>query len=325
MDYRRLGKHGVRVSEISLGAWLTYGGAVKEEQSHACIASAIENGVNFIDIADVYAGGEAEKVVGKFLEEETVRRQDVVISSKVFWPMSENINDRGLSRKHIRESIAGTLERLGQTYIDIYYCHRFDRRTPLEETVSTMSDLVDEGLVHYWGTSVWTAANLERAVGVANELGAHPPAVEQPRYNMLDRYIEVDVMDSAVYHGIGLTVWSPLAGGILTGKYSEGIPEDSRAAKQQWMQKSITDKQIMKVRELGELAESLGVTVSQLALAWILRRPEISCAITGATKPEHIESNVKASEVKLSDDNLAQIEEMLDNAPEQHQLYRPPW
>ncbi|UCE14233.1 MAG: aldo/keto reductase, partial [Candidatus Heimdallarchaeota archaeon] len=191
MKYRNVGNTGLKISEISLGSWLTYGGSEDKESSRKCITKAINLGINFIDIADVYAGGKAEKIVGEIIKEENYNRKDLVISSKVFWPMSNDINDRGLSRKHIMESIEGSLGRLELDSLDIYFCHRFDRYTPLEETVHAMSDLVDQGLIHYWGTSVWPAVQLERAYWIARELGCHPPVVEQPQYHMLNRYIEL--------------------------------------------------------------------------------------------------------------------------------------
>ncbi|MHA1448624.1 MAG: aldo/keto reductase family protein, partial [Candidatus Hodarchaeales archaeon] len=285
MNYRRMGKTGLKISEISLGAWITYGGSVNDETAKKCVKTAIENGINFIDIADVYARGKAEQVIGDIIIEENFTRKNLVISSKVFWPMSDGINDRGLSRKHIMESIDSTLERTGLENLDIYYCHRFDIHTPLEETIRAMSDLVESGLTHYWGTSVWPAVQLERAVWMAKDMGCHPPVVEQPRYNMLDRFIELDVMDTCERNGIGLTVWSPLAQGLLTGKYSEGRPEGSRGATSKWLDRELNDENIAKVKKLTEVARELEISVNQLALAWILRRPAISCAITGATKP----------------------------------------
>ena len=321
MKYRHLGKAGVQVSEIGLGSWLTYGASVDEETARACIKAAVDNGINFFDAADVYARGEAERVLGKVIRDLGLRRQHLVISSKVFWPMSDDVNDRGLSRKHIFESIEGSLRRLGTDYLDIYYCHRFDHETPLEEVVRAMDDLVHQGKVLYWGTSVWTAAQIEAAVGTARMFNAYPPQVEQPRYNMLDRHIEVEIMPTCARHGIGLTVWSPLAQGLLTGKYNEGIPPESRGARSEWLQKDLTEENIAKVRRLTALAREIGLEMSQLALAWILRRPEISCAITGATRPEHVLSNVKASGVHLSEDVLEEIEKILDNEPTPHPLY----
>ncbi|MHA1685665.1 MAG: aldo/keto reductase family protein [Candidatus Heimdallarchaeaceae archaeon] len=323
MKYRNLGKTGLKVSEIAIGSWLTYGGTVEDQIAKKCLATALENGVNFIDSAEIYAKGGAERVIGEFLKEETYNRKDLVISSKVFWPMSEDINRWGLSRKNILNAIEGTLERLNTDYIDIYFMHRYDYTTPLEETIEVLDDLIHEGKVHYWGTSVWTAAQLVKAVFIAKELKAHQPVVEQPLYNMLVRYIELEIMPTAQELGIGFTVWSPLAQGLLTGKYNEGIPEGSRAEKSEFLKKNLTEENISKVRELTKIAKELDISMSQLALAWILRRSEISAAIIGATKPEQVAENVKASDVILSEEVLEQIEQILDNTPQWPLTYKP--
>ena len=325
MKYRNVGRTGLKISEISLGGWLTYGGTVENDTSKACVTKAIELGINYIDIADIYARGKSEEVIGKIITEENYDRKDLVISSKVFWPMSEGINDRGLSRKHIMESIDRSLDRIGTDYLDIYFCHRFDRSTPLEETIRAMSDLIDQGVVHYWGTSVWTAVQLERAVWMAKDLGLHPPVVEQPRYNMLDRFIELDVMETCHRNGIGIVCWSPLAQGVLTGKYNDSVPAGSRATTSKFIKRDLTEENFAKVRKLQEIATAQGITVAQLALTWILRREEISCAITGATSPDHVLSNIKASDVNLNSQTLSDIEEILANIPQPHPVYRPPW
>ncbi len=313
MQYRKLGSAGVKVSAIALGGWLTYGDSVDDEVAEQCIRTAIERGVNFIDLADVYAGGRAEEVAGRAIK--PFKRSNLVISSKVFWPMSDDVNDRGLSRKHIMESVHASLRRLGTDYLDIYFAHRFDHETPVEEVVRAMDDLVHQGKVLYWGTSAWSAAQIESAVGIARLHNAYPPQVEQPRYNMLDRHIEAEIMPTAARYGIGLTVFSPLAQGILTGKYNNGIPADSRGGTTNWLKRELTEENIAKVRQLTALATELGLTMSQLALAWILRRPEISSAITGATRPEQVLTNIKAAEVRLEPDVLARIEAILANAP----------
>ena len=323
VKYRKVGKSGLKISEISLGSWLTYGGTVENEQAKKCMATAIEHGVNFIDSAEIYAKGAAEKVIAEFLAEGTVDRKDLVISSKVFWPMSEDINRWGLSRKNIMNAIEGTLERLNLDYIDIYYMHRYDYMTPVKETIETLDDLVRGGKIHYWGTSVWTAAQLERANAVAKELKAHKPIVEQPLYNMFNRHIELEIMPVAKTHGMGFTVWSPLGQGLLTGKYNDGIPDGSRGSRSESIQKYLTKENLEKIKKIGEVAKSIDISTSQLALAWILRRPEISAAIVGATKPEHVIENVKASDVELSNDILDQIEEILDNEPEWPLTYKP--
>jgi voltage-dependent potassium channel beta subunit len=323
LKYRKVGKSGLKISEISLGSWLTYGGTVENKIAKDCMTTAVENGINFIDCAEIYAGGKAETVIGEWLAEETVDRKHLVISSKVFWPTSEDINDWGNNRKNISNAIEGTLRRLNVDYIDIYYLHRYDYTTPVKETISVMDDLIGAGKVNYWGTSVWTAAQLERANAAAKEMGAHKPIVEQPMYNMFSRYIELEIMPVAKTHGMGFTVWSPLAQGLLTGKYNDGIPEDSRGAKSEMMKNILTDEYLSKVRKLGEIASSQDITTSQLALSWILRRPEISAAIVGATKPEHVVESVGASDVELSSDILEQIEEVLDNRPQWPPTYAP--
>jgi voltage-dependent potassium channel beta subunit len=323
LKYRRVGKSGLKISEISLGSWLTYGGSVDDKVAKECMTTAVENGINFIDCAEIYAGGKAEQVIGEWLAEETVSRKNLVISSKVFWPTSQDINDWGNTRKNINNAIEGTLSRLNIDYLDIYYLHRYDHMTPVKETVETMNDLIRAGDVLYWGTSVWTAAQLERVQAVAKELHAYRPIVEQPRYNMFSRHIELEILHVGRTHGMGFTVWSPLAQGLLTGKYNDEIPSGSRGATTDWMKGQITEENLAKVRSLGDIAKSLDITTSQLALAWILRRPEISAAIVGATKPEHVSESVGASGIELSEDVLEQIETVLDNRPQWPPTYEP--
>lgn len=315
MKYRKLGDTGLKISEISLGAWLTYGDAVDKDLTRACVKTALDHGVNFIDLADIYAYGEAERLIGEIIQKLDVRRQDLVISSKTCWRMSDNVNDAGLSRKHIMESVDNSLRRLDTDYLDLYFCHRYDPETPIEEVVRAMDDLVHQGKVLYWGTSMWSAAQLEEAVGTARFYRAYLPRVEEPRYNMLDRAIEREVLPTAAKYGIGVVAYSPLAFGVLTGKYNEGIPEDSRAARVEWLDMGLTEENLNRVRALTDIAHDLGLTPAQLALAWVLRRPEITSVITGASKVRHIESNVKASGVTLSADVLDAIEDILGNAP----------
>ena len=309
MEYRNMGHTGLKLSEISLGGWLTFGGSVDDKTAFACLDTAVEHGVNFIDLADIYARGNAERVFGKWLKGK--KRSDFVISSKVYWPMSENINDKGLSRKHIMESVEGSLKRLGTDYLDIYFCHRYDDETPLEEVVRAMSDLVKQGKILYWGTSVWDADQIASAVAFARQWLGYQPFVEQPRYNMLDRHIEEAIMPMCADKGLGLVVWSPLAQGVLTTKYLNGIPEGARANYSHWIKEDLTEENIERVRKLNVIANDLGLTMPQLALAWILRRPEISSVITGASRPEQVEDNVKASGVKLDEDVLSEIEKIL--------------
>jgi aryl-alcohol dehydrogenase-like predicted oxidoreductase len=286
-----------------------------------CMLTALDHGVNFIDSAEIYAGGKAEEVIAQFFRDESVSRRNLVISSKVFWPTSKDITDWGNSRKNIMNAIDDTLKRLEMDYIDIYFLHRYDYTTPVKETVLTMDDLIKAGKVRHWGTSVWSAAQLERANAVAKEFGAHKPIVEQPLYNMFARFIELEIIPVAKTHGMGLTVFSPLGGGLLTGKYNDGVPEGSRGATSTWLNRVLNEENFTKVRKLGEIASSLDITTGQLALAWILRRPEVSSAIVGATKPEHVIDNVAASDVDLPKTTIEEIEEVLDNTPAWPQNY----
>lgn len=315
MEYRRLGRSGLKVSTISLGAWLTYGSSrVEMESAMQCLRTAIDNGVNYIDVADIYAHGEAEKVVGQVIKD--YKRTDLVISTKAYWPMSDNINNRGLSRKHIIESVNASLKRFELDYIDIFFCHRYDDETPTDETVMAIDDLIKQGKILYWGTSMWSAANINEAVGISREYGLNRPVTEQPLYNMLDReQVEGDVEDICTLHGIGLVVWSPLAQGILTGKYNDGIPQDSRGAQINWMRDQITPERVEKARKLTVLASELGVTVASLALAWAMKHPQVSSVITGATKPHQVIDNLKALDVKITPEINQQIEDILQNKP----------
>ncbi|MCH7946200.1 MAG: aldo/keto reductase family protein [candidate division Zixibacteria bacterium] len=311
MKYRRIGKSGLKVSEIALGAWLTYGRSVEDKLSESIIHKAVESGVNFIDIADAYAGGSAEKAVGQAIK--VFKRSDLVISTKLFWPMSDNVNDRGLSRKHIMESIDKSLKRIGTDYVDIYFCHRYDEETEVEETVRAMDDLIRQGKILYWGTSVWEADQIQKANDIAQKFGAYAPIVEQPQYNMLDRHIETKIMPACSSNGMGFTVWSPLAGGILTGKYVDGIPKGSRADTTQFVTDELTAENRSKVIDLLALARTHDLTLAQLALAWVLKREEISCAIIGATSLKQLEENLKAKDVELGADLVAEINVILDS------------
>ena len=313
MNYRRVGKSGLKISEIALGGWLTYGGTVDADRAIPIVHAAVDHGINFIDIADIYSKGQAEEIIGRAIAD--IPRSNLVISSKLFWPMTANVNDRGLSRKHIMESVEKSLQRIGTDYLDIYFCHRFDPNTEVEETVRAMDDLVHQGKILYWGTSVWTAAQIERAVGDAKALGAYLPSVEQPRYNMIDRHIEAEIMPTCERNGMGLTVWSPLAQGLLSGKYNDGIPSGTRGSDSNWLKEDMTEENLDKARKLSQVATTLNLKLSQLALAWILRRPEISCAITGATTLEQVKENVVASGVELAVETLKEIEGILDNDP----------
>ncbi len=316
MEYRHLGKAGIKVSVLGLGGWLTFGAHIRDrELARKIIITAYEGGINFFDIADVYARGEAERVMGEILRE--FPRHTLVISSKVFWPMSDDVNDRGLSRKHIMESVEKSLKRIGTDYLDIYFCHRYDPETPLEEVVRAMDDLVHQGKILYWGTSEWSGAQIAEAVGMARQYNLYPPQVEQPHYNMLYRQrVEQEILPVTERHGIGLTTFSPLAGGFLTGKYDDGLPEDSRLAREDWLRQRIfTEENREAVRRLKPIADKLGITRAQLALAWVMRQPGVSSVITGATKVSQLEDNLKAVEVKLDDEILAEIDAIFPPGP----------
>ena len=311
MKYRRICKSGLKVSEIALGAWLTYGRSVEDKLTESIIHKAIESGVNFIDIADAYAHGSAEETVGQAIK--VFKRSDLVISTKLFWPMSDNVNDRGLSRKHIMESIDKSLKRIGTDYVDIYFCHRYDEETEVEETVRAMDDLIRQGKILYRGTSVWEADQIQKANEIAQKFGAYAPIVEQPQYNMLDRHIETKIMPACSSNGMGFTVWSPLAGGILTGKYVDGIPKGSRADTTQFVTDELTAENKAKVVKLMELAKTQEITLAQMAVAWILRKDDISSAIVGATSLKQLEENLKAKDVQLGDDLIDEINVILDS------------
>jgi len=310
MQYRRLGNAGIKVSAVALGGWTTFGDSIRDaDLTREIILAAYDQGINFFDIADAYARGESERMMGAVLKD--LPRHTLVISSKLFWPMSDDVNDRGLSRKHIMESIEKSLKRIGTDYLDIYFCHRFDPETPLEEVVRATDDLVHQGKVLYWGTSEWTGAQIAEAAGLARQFNLYAPRADQPGYNLLRRRrVEEDVIPAARAHGIGLTTFSPLGSGILTGKYDDGIPQESRAARNEGMRERLTDDVVESVRRLKPIADDLGITRAQLAMAWILRHPEVSSVITGATRPEHVVANAGAAEVQLSDDVIAQLDEL---------------
>jgi len=320
MNYRRLGSAGLKVSELSLGAWVTYGGQVGEDVALKCMSAAREAGVNFFDNAEVYAGGNAEIVMGNVIKKMGWRREDLVISSKVFWG-GEGPNDEGLSRKHIFEACKNSLKRLQLDYLDLYFCHRPDPNTSIEETVRAMNDLIHQGKILYWGTSEWSAADIMRAHALAREHHLTPPQMEQPQYNMFHRD-RVEKEYGPLYReiGLGTTVWSPLASGLLSGKYNEGVPPGSRLTLKgyEWLRDSvITPQRIEKVKQLQSVAVDLRCSMAQLALAWCLRNPNVSTVITGASRPEQVAENMKAPDVvpKLTPSVMQRIEEILGNKP----------
>ncbi|MDR6549016.1 aldo/keto reductase family protein [Paenibacillus qinlingensis] len=311
MQYRKLGNSGLKVSEISLGSWLTYGGYVGEDPAVRSIEQAYDLGVNFFDTANVYERGEAEQVMGKVLS--AYPRESYVLATKVFGKMGEGPNDRGLSRKHIREQAEASLRRLNADYIDIYYCHRFDTETPLEETLRALDDLITQGKVLYIGVSEWTPAQIVEAYALADKLLLDKLIVNQPVYNMFNRYIEKDIIPLGETKGFGQVVFSPLAQGLLTGKYRAGQPiaADSRASSKNWDEKQLNETSLHKVAQLSSIADELGIKVSQLAIAWILRQNNVSSALVGASRPEQVVENCNASGIQLTDDVLSSIETIL--------------
>lgn len=314
MQYRHLGRAGVRVSAISLGSWLTYGNAVQEDTAIACVNRAYDLGVNFFDTANVYARGRAEEVVGRALR--AYSRDSYVLATKVYFPMGDGPNDRGLSRKHIMEQCHASLRRLGVDYIDLYQCHRPDPETPVDETLRALDDLITQGKILYAGVSEWSVTQLASAVSVARELRLDPIVSNQPIYNMLQRYIERDVLPFCEQNGIGQVVFSPLAEGVLTGKYrpGEAPATDTRAANpatNTFITGNLNDATLAAVQRLGEVARDLGHTLPELALAWVLRHPGVSSAITGASRPEQVEQNVKAADITIPEDALARIDAIL--------------
>lgn len=318
MQYRNLGKWGLKVSEIAIGSWMTdLNGLGAAETARQSIRAAYDAGVNFFDCADAYSGGEAEKFLGNALRD--YRRSSYVVSSKVFFPVGRGANDWGLSRKHIVEQLDNTLKNMKLDYVDLYFCHRFDPTTPVEETMQALSDMVAAGKVLYYGVSEWSPVQICKALSCIRELHLRPMSVIQPQYNMIDRYIEDEIVQICAENGIGIVPFSPLAQGLLTGKYRKGqpLPAGSRATHQADRQINalLTDENLGKVERLSRIADGLGVSLSVLALAWILRLPQISSVITGASKPEQLEANVAASGFRIPQDALDEIEGILDYHP----------
>ena len=315
MNYRNVGKSGLKISEIALGSWMTdLKGSAQEDVAKETVKLAYEKGVNFFDCADAYSGGAAERFFGGVLKD--YPRKELVISSKVYFPTGDGVNDRGLSRKHIMENCEQSLKNMNLDYLDLYYCHRYDENTDLEETLRAMSDLVAQGKVLYYGVSEeWGSARIEEAQKIIDKLGLYPISVIQPQYNMVDRYIEHEIMGTCRKYGIGITSFSPLSQGLLTGKYKKGqpYPEGSRATHQADRQINdlLTDKNLAIVDELTKVADDLGTNLAILAMAWILQHPEISCVIAGASKPSQLENNLKASGLVIPQDAMDRIEEIL--------------
>ncbi|POX36044.1 aldo/keto reductase [Streptomyces sp. Ru73] len=314
MEYRRLGRSGLTISEIAYGNWLTHGSQVEQDAATACIRAALDAGITTFDTADVYAETRAESVLGTALRGE--RREGLEIFTKVYFPTGTGRNDRGLGRKHIMESIDGSLRRLRTDYVDLYQAHRYDHTTPLEETMEAFADVVHSGKAHYIGVSEWTADQLRAGHALARELKI-PFISNQPQYSALWRVIEAEVVPASEELGIGQIVWSPIAQGVLTGKYLPGapLPAGSRATDGKggatFVQRFLRDEVLERVQQLRPLAEQAGLTLAQLAVAWVLQNPNVSAAIIGASRPEQVEENVKAAGVRLEPELLKSVEEVL--------------
>jgi voltage-dependent potassium channel beta subunit len=330
MQYRHLGRSGLEISNLSFGAWVTIGGQIGEDTSYECMQAAYDAGVNFFDNAESYARGNAEIVMGNVIKKAGWKRRDLVISTKLFWG-GRKPNYTGLSRKHIIEGARASLARLQMDYVDLIFCHRPDIYTPIEETVRAMSFLIDQGLAFYWGTSEWTADQIMQAYSVARQEHLVPPTMEQPEYNMFRRdKVEREFLYLYQEIGLGTTIWSPLASGMLTGKYSQGTPQNTRISLEgyDWLREGFENQEglqkIEKAKQLAQIADALGITLAQMAIAWCLKNPHVSTVITGASKPQQVVENMKALDLvdKLTPEILEQIEAILQNKPEPIGDYR---
>ena len=330
MEYRFLGKSGLKVSALSFGAWVTFDDQLDVDAALACMSAAFDAGVNFFDNAEVYAGGKAELIMGEAFKKAGWKRSDLVVSTKIFWG-GQGPNDRGLSRKHIVEGTDAALERLQMDYVDLIFCHRPDVDTPIEETVWAMNHVLNQGKALYWGTSEWSAQQIRQAYDFARREHLIPPTMEQPQYNMFHRH-RVEAEYAALYDeiGLGTTIWSPLASGILTGKYNDGIPDGSRLSlpNYQWLRPELESdsgrQKVAKVKQLTPIAGDLGCTMAQLAIAWCLTNDDVSTVITGASRAEQVTENMKALQVaeQLTPEVQERIEEILDNKPEGEKNWR---
>jgi voltage-dependent potassium channel beta subunit len=325
MEYRRLGKSGLQVSALSFGSWITFGLQIDDRIAEECMKTAYDNGINFFDNAEVYADGKSEIVMGNILKKMNWNRSSYVVSSKVFWG-GELPNQMGLSRKHVFEACHNALKRLHVDYLDLYFCHRPDKNTPVEETVRAMHDLIQQGKILYWGTSEWSAQEIMEAYSVARQYHLTPPTMEQPQYNMFHRNrVEVEYNKLYTEIGLGTTIWSPLASGILTGKYNVSTPTNTRIElpSLEWLKEKFTDeegkKKIEKSKKLSELAKELDTNLPRLALAWCLKNNNVSTVITGASKVEQLKDNLQALDVipKLTPEVMKTIESILENKPKQ--------
>lgn len=331
MEYRFLGKSGLKVSALSFGSWVTFGEQVDTDLAYKQMKTAYDAGVNFFDNAEGYEGGKSEEIMGDVIKKAGWKRSDLVLSTKIFWG-GEGPNDTGLSFKHIKEGTEASLRRMKTDYVDLLFCHRPDMHTPVEETVWAMDQMIREGKALYWGTSEWSAEDLRIAYEVARREHLRPPLMEQPQYNMFHRD-RVEREYSKLYRDIGLgtTIWSPLASGLLTGKYNDGVPEGSRLdlEKYSWLRKILIETEegrskIEKVKKLAPVAKELGITMPQMALAWCLKNPNVSTVITGASTVKQVEQNMNAMHVvdKLDDEAMEKIESILDNKPGEEQDWR---
>lgn len=328
MEYRRLGRSGLQVSALSFGSWVTFAHQIENNVAEECMKTAYENGINFFDNAEAYAGGKSEIVMGNILKKMNWDRSTYIVSSKVFWG-GKLPNQMGLNKKHVIEACNNALKRLQVDYLDLYFCHRPDKNTPVEETVRAMDILIQQGKILYWGTSEWSAQEIMEAYSIARQYGLTPPTMEQPQYNMFHRD-KFEVEYSRLYSeiGLGTTIWSPLASGLLTGKYNNEIPKDTRLqlANMEWLKEATIGEEgkirIEKARKLDFIAKDLNTNLPRLALAWCLKNKNVSTVITGASKVEQLKDNLQALEVveKLSDDVIASIETILDNKPK-HPAY----
>ncbi len=331
MEYRFLGRSGLKVSALSFGSWVTFGEQIDEDVAYETMKTAYEAGVNFFDNAEAYAEGQSEIMMGNIIEKAGWKRSDLVLSTKIFWG-GEGPNDQGLSFKHIKEGTESALRRLQTDYVDLIFCHRPDKHTPIEETVWAMNQVINEGKALYWGTSEWTAGQIRQAYDIARREHLRPPLMDQPQYNMFRREkVEKDFVPLYEEIGLGTTIWSPLASGLLTGKYNDGIPEGSRLSMEEydWLREKLLEtesgrRKLEKVQKLSNIADEAAIPMPQLALAWCLKNPNVSTVITGASKVEQVKQNMKAVEVvdALTPDIMERIEDILDNKPEPHPDYR---
>ena len=322
MNYRFLGRSGLQVSELSLGSWVTFHNQVNVDAAVQCMSAAYEAGVNFFDNAEIYANGKSEEVMGAAIKELGWRRSSYVISTKFYWGLYEGVNEKNtLNRKRLLEAIDGSLKRFDMEYIDLVFCHRADPTTPIEETVWAMHNIIEQGKAFYWGTSEWPAADITAAIEIAERHHLHKPVMEQPQYNMLARErFELEYARLFKDYGYGSTTWSPLASGLLTGKYNDGIPIDSRGALKdyEWLLPRFTNaEKIGKVKELGAIAQELGCSSAQLAIAWCLKNPNVSTVITGASRVSQVDENMKSLDLveKLTAEVMEKIENILQNKP----------